>query len=216
MEKKIKICGMKYPENIHDIGVLHPDMMGFVFWKGSQRYASVISSRPGLLSLPPGIDKTGIFVNETREQIISVIKRLKLDCVQLHGSESPGLCSDVRSERVKIIKSFTVSASPDFTQLEKYTGCCDYFLFDSLGLYPGGNGKSYEWSVLDRYKFPVPFFLSGGLGIHNLNEILDFRHKMLAGYDFNSRLEQAPALKSVKACRYVIQKIREYEKTTSG
>jgi len=80
---KLKICGMKYPENILEVGSLLPDYLGFIFWEKSARYFDGI-----IPELPKSIKKTGVFVNETAEGIQAKIEKYNLQAIQLHGNES--------------------------------------------------------------------------------------------------------------------------------
>jgi len=52
----IKICGMKYPDNIIEVGSLLPDYMGFIFWEKSARYFDGV-----IPTLPQSIKKVGVF-----------------------------------------------------------------------------------------------------------------------------------------------------------
>ena len=54
----------------------------------------------------------------------------------------------------------------DFSVLTPYEEVCDYFLSDTKGKLPGGNGSTFDWKVLENYPSTKPFFLSGGIGIN--------------------------------------------------
>ncbi len=84
---KLKICGMKYPDNILEVSQLLPDYMGFIFWEKSSRFFD--SEIP---NLPKSIQKVGVFVNDTLEEIITKIKKYDLNLIQLHGNESVAFC----------------------------------------------------------------------------------------------------------------------------
>ena len=77
---KLKICGMKYPENIIEVGSLLPDYMGFIFWDKSARYFDGIIPK-----LPKSIQKVGVFVDATSEEIVEKIEKYDLQAVQFHG-----------------------------------------------------------------------------------------------------------------------------------
>ena len=70
---------------------------------------------------------------------------------------------------------------------------CDYFLFDTKGKFPGGNGISFDWKILKSYKFNKPYFLSGGIGLYNIEELKDFFSSTISKYcfavDINSHFE---------------------------
>ena len=90
----------------------------------------------------------------------------------------------------------------DFKVLEAYEKACDYFLFDTKGKLPGGNGYTFNWSILNNYPSKKPFFLSGGIGLNELNNIQNFRNSTASKYcfalDINSQFEIEPGLKDIE------------------
>jgi phosphoribosylanthranilate isomerase len=194
---KIKICGMKYPENILDVTTLTPDYLGFIFWEKSARFFDGI-----LPELPKSIQKVGVFVDADLDEITSKIKRYNLDLVQLHGKETASFCKELKSKNVKIIKAFSIDSSFDFEKLNEYEEVCDYFLFDTKGKSPGGNGTTFDWNLLENYKLNKPYFLSGGIGLQDVTAIKEFRKldvsKNCFAIDVNSKFELQPGLKNEK------------------
>lgn len=191
---KLKVCGMRSHENIMALSNLTPDYIGFIFWEHSKRFVS--TSTP---YLPVSIKKTGVFVDATIDYILDVAKQHKLQAIQLHGSESPNFCQKLKKE-FEIIKAFPVDADFDFSVLESYEFVCDYFLFDSRGKLPGGNGRPFDWSVLKKYNAAKPFFLSGGIGTEDKSAIASIINLNLPIYaiDINSRFEIEPGLKNIE------------------
>lgn len=192
---KLKICGMKYPDNILEVSQLLPDYMGFIFWKKSSRFFD--SEIP---NLPKSIQKVGVFVNDTLEEIITKIKKYDLNLIQLHGNESVAFCESLKDEKVKIIKVFSVNDDFDFSILEPFETFCDYFLFDTKGKLPGGNGIVFDWKVLEKYPSTKPFFLSGGIGIDEIQSIQELLKTDLPihAIDINSKFEIEPGLKNIQ------------------
>ena len=215
---RIKICGMKYQNNITDIAALNPDYLGFIFYGKSSRFFE--GSIP---KLPENIKKVGVFVNASIEEIVEKIETYNLDLVQLHGEETPGFCEQLKRctrksardenseipafistssiQRVGILKVFSIKDHFNFDQLKPYESVCDYFLFDTKGQLPGGNGYTFNWEVLKNYPSTKPYFLSGGIGleeVENLNEFLrkqDSQH--CHAIDVNSKFEIEPGLKNL-------------------
>jgi len=128
--------------------------------------------------------------------------------VQLHGHETPAYCQAAHAQGLRLIKAFSVGESFDFSALSAYKPFCELFLFDTKGAQPGGNGTAFDWRLLADYQGTTPFLLSGGLGPNNANELRHFHHPRLAGYDFNSQLETAPALKDVDATRQLLARLQ--------
>jgi len=193
---KLKICGMKYPDNILEVGALLPDYMGFIFWEKSARYFN--GQIPELIKT---IKKVGVFVNESVENIIEKIDKHDLQAVQLHGKESVEFCQDLKSKidtKIEIIKVFSADENFDFEIIKPFESVCDYFLFDTKGKLPGGNGTTFDWTILKKYNSDKPFFLSGGIGINELKAIEEISKSNLPiyGVDVNSKFEIEPGLKN--------------------
>jgi len=209
---KLKICGMKYPENILEVGALLPDYMGFIFWEKSARYFN--GEMP---KLPKSIKKVGVFVNASLDEILEKIKTHNLQAVQLHGNESVEFCELLKKNTPKlidVIKVFPILDTFDFGILNPYEKVCDFFLFDTKGKLPGGNGTTFEWKVLEKYPSTKPFFLSGGIGIEELesiNEILKTNLPIHA-IDVNSKFEIEPGLKNIQLCREALQFVSTHKK----
>lgn len=200
----IKICGMKYPENILDVGSLLPDYMGFIFWEKSVRYFDGV-----IPTLPTSIKKVGVFVNESIEVILAKAQIYDLQAIQLHGDESVAFCMDLKDKLediIEIIKVFSVDDNFDFKVLEPFESVCDYFLFDTKGKLPGGNGTTFDWKVLENYPSTKPFFLSGGIGNEELTAIKEIIKTNLPIYaiDVNSKFELQPGLKNIPLCSEAI------------
>jgi phosphoribosylanthranilate isomerase len=204
---KLKICGMKYPDNILEVGSLLPDYMGFIFWRKSARYFN--GEMP---ELPKSIRKTGVFVNESIPVIEEKVTKYDLQAVQLHGQESVEFCSELKTKfgtSIEIIKVFSADENFDFSVLKPYESVCDYFLFDTKGKLPGGNGTTFDWQILEKYPSTKPFFLSGGIGIEELENINEISKTDLPLYaiDINSKFEIEPGLKNVQLCRDAMHRV---------
>jgi phosphoribosylanthranilate isomerase len=192
---KLKVCGMKFPENIQAVSDLVPDYFGFIFWEKSPRFFD-----GEIPKLPKNIKKTGVFVDTDIEFVQEKIKKYQLQAVQLHGKETPEYCHQLQLSKVEIIKVFSVDSNFDFQQLESYEEVCDFYLFDTKGKLPGGNGTVFDWEVLKQYNSPKPFFLSGGIGLEEIEKVKKILEADLPVYaiDVNSKFETKPGLKDVE------------------
>ncbi|APY09601.1 N-(5'-phosphoribosyl)anthranilate isomerase [Winogradskyella sp. J14-2] len=221
---KIKICGMKY--NTAEVAKLQPNYLGFIFYKKSSR-----NFEGDIPELPKTIKKVGVFVDEAIEVIMQKIEKYDLDAIQLHGNESPDYCKvlkrhyEKRSDEVissketnchaltksirtrndkliEIIKVFSIKDKFDFSQLQPYEDYVDYFLFDTKGKLPGGNGYTFNWDVLKDYPSTKPYFLSGGIGLEEMDNVLSFMQREESKYchaiDINSKFEIKPGLKAIE------------------
>ena len=224
----IKVCGMREPENIRAVEELGVDMIGFIFVTRSKRYVQMISSNAGIL--PDHADKrqsptaagnsnaalrVGVFVDDMPQNIITRIYNYNLDYVQLHGDESAVMIDNLRCsvypdihKGLKIIKAISVASENDVKRWREYEGHADMLLFDTKGDEAGGNGKHFDWSLLDAYDGNIPFLLSGGIDIDDALEIRKIKHPMFAGVDINSRFETEPAVKDVDKIRKFIRLLK--------
>ncbi|MES2277345.1 MAG: phosphoribosylanthranilate isomerase [Bacteroidota bacterium] len=204
---KIKVCGLREAGNIAAVGALKPDYMGFIWYTQSPRYVYRLP-KDVLASLPAGIVKTAVFVNENVDIISALIHEFNFNAVQLHGQESPEICAELKQE-VQVLKAFGVDEHFDFGQLEAYVGKVDYFLFDTKTEKHGGSGRIFNWDVLNEYKLDVPFFLSGGLSLDNLAEIKNIKHPALYGVDLNSRFETTPGMKDIDKLKQAFEMLNK-------
>ncbi len=192
---KIKVCGLKDQTNIAQLARLKLDYMGFIFHKQSLR---TVDLSVDLINEIKHLNttKVGVFVDETLDEILRVKAILGLDLIQLHGNETPGVCQNIQ-KKSPIIKVFKVDEDFDFSVCSKYL-FSDYFLFDTKGKQAGGNGIKFQWSLLEQYKFDVPFFLSGGIRPSDGKIIRKLNVPGLMAIDINSGFEIEPGIKNVE------------------
>lgn len=208
METNIKICGMKYPENIQEIATLQPDYLGFIFYEKSPR-----SFENMIPKLDKSVQKVGVFVNATLEEIMEKVNTHGLNLVQLHGDESPEFCGSLQQNKLKVIKSFNLDNLFNFNILNKYFNSCDYFLFDTKDTNYGGNGTSFDWHLLEKYNLDKPYFLSGGIGPESIPDLKDFFRKDYSkncfAIDLNSCFEIEPGFKNSETLKTFIQNLKQ-------
>jgi phosphoribosylanthranilate isomerase len=192
---KIKVCGLKYQDNIEAVAALSPDYMGFIFYRPSPRFVDALPVDI-LRNLPATTIKTAVFVDESAETIDSLTDEYGFEAIQLHGHEDAGFCNQFKG-KVTVIKAFGINEDFDFGQLNEYKNKVDYFLFDTKTKIHGGSGKTFDWRVLNNYNLDIPFFLSGGLSLENLEEVKNIDHPQFYGVDLNSRFEIAPGQKDI-------------------
>lgn len=205
---QIKICGMKFPENIRRIADLQPDFMGFIFYPKSPRYAEPLDVE-SLKSLPKSIKKIGVFVNESLENILTVVYKNNLDGVQLHGSENVADCHKLKETGLIVLKAFPIAEAYNFKVTKAYEGSCNFFLFDTKTETYGGSGVKFDWSMLAEYTGETPFLLSGGIAADDALAILEINHPKFAGIDLNSKFEISPGFKNVKLLNEFTQALKQ-------
>jgi phosphoribosylanthranilate isomerase len=190
---KLKVCGMKFSENIREIESLEPDFMGFIFYKKSKRFFN-----ESKLILNDNINRVGVFVNQEVNEVIDIIKKYKLDYVQLHGDEDVRYCFSIKSI-CKVIKVFKIDDTFNFDNIKIFENVSDYYLFDTKTNLHGGSGIKFDWEILKKYNSKKKFFLSGGVSEDDIEEIKKIKkiHPII-GIDINSKFE-LPNLKKDRA-----------------
>ncbi|GAA4271057.1 phosphoribosylanthranilate isomerase [Aquimarina gracilis] len=206
---KLKVCGMKYQENMKAIAALQPDYLGFIFYDKSPR-----NFEEEIPKLPSTIKKTGVFVDATIDFIVEKVNKYDFQAVQLHGNESAEFCIKLKNElnrphgflkpvgsiHIEVWKVFSIKDTFNFDLLKPYEGIVDYFLFDTKGKEKGGNGYTFDWQVLENYPSTTPLILSGGIGLEEIEKIKAILKTDLPIYaiDVNSKFEIEPGLKNIE------------------
>lgn len=204
---KLKVCGMRDVENIKALIELKPDFMGFIFYDKSPRFVGNDLDVELMNSIPREIKKVGVFVNATVDFILQNVRKYGLNYVQLHGNEMPDFCKNLRLKGVNIIKAFRVDNDFIFSQVNNYKPHVDFFLFDAKGDGYGGNGISFDWSILKKYDNQKPYFLAGGVSLENI-DVLETIIPQPYALDVNSKFEIEPAVKDIEKLEELLDKIR--------
>jgi phosphoribosylanthranilate isomerase len=204
----VKVCGMRDADNVRAVEQLPIDWMGFIFYPGSKRYVEAMDY------LPERCRRVGVFVNASQGEILDAVERYGLKGIQLHGSESPDFCRELRralwpDPGMILLKAFNIGSEADIEATRHYEGLCDYYLFDTPGPTHGGTGRSFDWSLLEAYTGNTPFLLSGGLGPDSIAKLHHLRHPRWCGVDLNSKFETAPALKDVAVLQEFLGEFRK-------
>jgi phosphoribosylanthranilate isomerase len=210
---RLKVCGLKNPENYRKVMQLEPDLVGLIFYPPSPRYVESEGSQSALQEKPHGkTQKTGVFVNAEPDLVIWKAKEYHLEWVQLHGHESPDQLEILQKEGLKVIKAFPVDKDFNFRSVKDYLKVSDLFLFDTKTEAYGGSGQRFPWEILENYDEEVPFLLSGGLNHQEFQQFPPIQHPLLYGLDVNSKYEIKPGLKDLeklKALKSEMYGIRE-------
>ena len=201
MSLDIKICGLKTAEAVAaalDTGASH---VGFIFFRKSPR--NVAPADAGLLraAATGRAQAVAVTVDADDALLDEISAAMEPDAFQLHGGESPQRVAEVRARyRRPVIKAFAVRAPSDLTAIGPYIGVADRFLFDAKppkdAVLPGGNGVSFDWSVLAGLPRGVDYFLSGGINAANVADALSIADPR--GIDVSSGVESAPGVKDLR------------------
>lgn len=178
---RVKICGMKRPEDIAYVNELKPEYIGFVFAQGSGRYVAPEWAAQLKAGLSRSIQAVGVFVNEPQENILELLESGTIDLAQIHGNEGADYIRALKRRTGKpIIQAFQVSSTADADLAE--ASPADFVLLDHGA---GGTGKTFDWSLVSGVR--RPFFLAGGLSPENVGEAIVRCHPFAV--DASSMLE---------------------------
>lgn len=201
----VKVCGMTVGSNIRAVEQAGADLIGFIFYPKSPR---CVRSVPDYL--PQRAGRVGVFVGESLQGILDKNADYRFDYVQLHGSESPDFCRELKRHGLKVIKALPIADEADITKAAEYDdGSCDLLLFDTKTPKKGGSGQQFDWHVLDNYRGRTQFLLSGGIGPDSVARLRGFSHPRLVGYDINSRFEVSPGIKDTAMVEQFIKQIKQ-------
>lgn len=205
---RIKICGLRNPSDARAAAKAGADAIGLVF-APSPRQVTAAEAKEIVDTLPPFISKVGVFVNESIDKVLSIVKTCGLDVLQFHGQESPQYCQEMRDilgAGVKIVKAFSVRRSQDLDKLSSYD--VDAFLLDAyVPNRGGGGGQTFPWELAKT----VPkekLILAGGLKASNVELALTELHPF--GVDVSSGVE-TDGVKDAQKMNEFVEIIRRWE-----
>lgn len=205
---KIKLCGLRRPEDVAMVNRAMPDFAGFVFAQG-KRQVSAETARALRKQLDPKIRAVGVFVKAPVEKVAALVSEGTIQCIQLHGDEDGDYIRALRwRTKAPIIKVLRVKDEESLKDLERWD--CDYFLLDTFaGSQFGGAGKAFDHRLLQQVQLPKPFFLAGGLNPGNVAEAI--RDYAPYGVDTSSGIETA-GVKDEEKIRAFVRAVRKEEK----
>ena len=203
-----KICGIQNEDTLLCCEDNNVDFFGMIFYPESPRNISIKDANNlQKKSEDLEINGVGVFVNKNIKEIEDIIKSVRLKYIQLHGSENEEYIKTLKKMGVKVIKSISISNKNDLRDISKYNSA-DYYLFDykpMKGELPGGNAKTFDWDILKNFKINKPWFLSGGINIKNIQQILNDINPY--GVDLSSGVEKDLGIKDNHIINNFIDKL---------
>jgi phosphoribosylanthranilate isomerase len=204
MGVKVKICGMTSLEDALFCGSAGADALGFIFYERSQRYISPLKASKIIAKLPSYITPVGVFVNEQRSVINSIISETGIRSIQLSGDERPEDCAGYP---VKVVKAFRIRTEEDIENTKKFAISAALLDGASNDEY-GGSGTTADFNIALGMKKFHPLFLAGGLHPDNVIEAL--QHVQPYAIDVNSGVEFAPGKKDHSKVTLLFQRIHNF------
>ena len=218
MDIRVKICGLKTPEDVAAAVGAGAAYVGFVFFDRSPRCVDVETARALALEVPPGVAKVALVVGGLASSVQSValvvdaqdaaldeiVGTVPVDMVQLHGAESPERVADIRARYgLPVMKAIGIAGPGDVAQIDRYGAVADQLLVDAKpprgAQLPGGNGLAFDWRLVNRKYWPCPWMLAGGLTAANVAEAV--RMTGARQVDVSSGVERAPGVKDAALIR---------------
>lgn len=179
---RIKICGLRRPEDIEAVNEAKPDYCGFIVEVSKSRRSI---DRQTLRELVRGLRReivpVGVFVNASKELVAELLEEGTIQMAQLHGQESQEYIRELRKMTDKpLVQAFSIKTKEDVERARQSEA--DYILLDQGN---GGTGKTFDWSLVGEVG--RPYFLAGGLGVENLRDAIRELHPWAV--DLSSSLE---------------------------
>lgn len=208
----IKICGLKTREALLravDLGASH---VGFIFFGKSPRNIEPADAAE-LADLVRGRAKiVAVTVDADNDELDEIVSLLRPDILQLHGSESPDRVLTIKAVYgLPVMKALSVREAADLDKVDAYIGIADRFLFDAKppagSDLPGGNGVSFDWTLMDALDGSVDYMLSGGMNKDNVADAVAATRA--SGIDVSSGVESAPGVKDIGKIEAFFEAMRQ-------
>jgi phosphoribosylanthranilate isomerase len=207
---KVKICGITNLKDARQALEAGATFIGFNFYERSPRYVTPSAAKRIMQSLPKKVKAVGVFVNETENKMLTIVRQIGLSQVQLHGEESPETVARLQ-RTLPVIKAIRVRKSFSTTELSRYKNA-SAFLLDGFDRHRrGGSGKSFRWDIALRAKRVGRIFLAGGLTPANIGEAI--RSARPYAVDVCSGVEAKPGKKDPAAVNNFMRAARAAQKT---
>jgi phosphoribosylanthranilate isomerase len=199
MSIEVKICGISDSQGLDAAREAGADLVGFVFYPPSPRSVTPEQAAGLCAGLPAaGPIRTGLLVDAGNDEIAEILHTVPLGLLQLHGSESPARCAEIRARfGLPVMKALGIGGAGDLALVADYADSVDRFLLDAKPMpgatLPGGNAVTFDWSLLSGHAIPRPWLLAGGLTPTNVAGAI--RAAGAPGVDVSSGVERVRGVK---------------------
>lgn len=192
---KVKVCGLTNLADARAAADAGADFLGFVFAPSARR-VDLVAARGFWPALPRGVPTVAVFRDQTLEEVERVLRLLRPDYLQFHGSERPAFC---RVFERPVIRAVPARVPSDLAFAEAFADVAELFLVDL----PKGEAGTLSAEVAEAAaRLPKPVLLAGGLNPGNVGAVVErFRP---FGVDVASGVESTPGVKDRAAVRAFI------------
>jgi phosphoribosylanthranilate isomerase len=213
MSVDVKICGLSREDDVAAAVAGGARFVGFVFYPPSPRHLSIERAAVLAKSVAPGIQRAAVLVDADDAFLARLLAAVPLDMLQLHGKETPERVAAIKERfRIRAMKAIAVADEGDLDRAQAYLGVADWLMFDAKppkdksDALPGGNALAFDWRLLRRRRWPLPWMLSGGLDPDNLAEAATISGA--PALDVSSGVESAPGIKDPAKIRLFLARGR--------
>ena len=208
---RVKVCGITQEEQLEQLPGAGVSFAGFIFYPKSPRYV-LRHMTTNQIKKENKLNKVGVFVNASVEEILHMVDECRLHMVQLHGDETPKFCEKI-ADYISVVKAFRFSETDNIGyRIQEYMDYCDMFMLDTEGVGYGGTGKKLNPERLHGVTIGKPYFLSGMIepgDADNLNELAQKPEaKALFAIDIGNKFEVVPGIKDIELIKKFTQQLR--------
>lgn len=198
---RVKVCGITQEIQLQQLSAIRATFAGLIFYPKSPRYV-LRHMTTNQIKKENSINKVGVFVNASIEEVLHMVDECRLHMVQLHGDETPRFCEKI-ADYISVVKAFRISPTDNIAwRIRDYMEMCDMFMFDTEGAGYGGTGQKFDWEKLADVEVGKPYFLSGGIETGDADKLKTFaarpEAKALFAVDINSKFELLPGVKDME------------------
>ena len=196
---KVKVCGLTNRADACAAADAGADFLGFVFAPSARR-VDPEAARAFWPELPRGVPTVAVFRDQTLEEVERVLRLVRPDFLQFHGSERPAFC---RVFERRVIRALPARVAADLALAAAFLDVAELFLVD---LPKGDAGTLPEDVIRAAVNLPKPVLLAGGLNPGNVRALVARFGPY--GVDVASGVESAPGVKDGALVRAFIDNAR--------
>ena len=208
---RVKVCGITQEEQLVQLPDAGVSFAGFIFYPKSPRYV-LRHMTTSQIKKENKINKVGVFVNASVEEVLQMVDECRLHMVQLHGDETPKFCEKI-ADYISVVKAFRFSETDNIGyRIQEYMSYCDMFMFDTEGVGYGGTGKKLNLEKLQGVVAGKPYFLSGMIEPSDAENLNLFAQKpeakALFAIDISTKFEVLPGIKDINLIKNFTQQLK--------
>jgi len=210
MTVEAKICGLSTPDTIDVAVEFGARWIGFVTYPRSPRHLASDELLAALgARVPRTVGRVGLFVDPDDALLDRRLATGALDMLQLQGAETPARVAAIKARTGKpVMKVIKVAEAGDVERgIAAYCAVADRLMFETAGgTLPGGNARTFDWTILSGRPVPLPWTLAGGLTAENVAEAV--RVTGAPAVDVSSGVESERGVKSIDLIRAFLDQVK--------